>query len=236
MQALQRVQSSRSIGFSWRHSTSNAPSQPDTRSGLPDQIGTLRSAGSSPPSWPVISTLVFRFWFSFNFKHQKRAAEEGAISSNSRPDLYSTVGPGCGSGSAAAASSAAIFGVAALPSADQPAASRMFTKRNSAVEPALCASSLKSGASWVQATSSSASPSEPCRRAASLRHSSVCTVSGASDFNAAASAAASSAIVLLQLQSFRVLCWIDIVARAVVLRAIVVCTIVVCTPGGSFDL
>src|SRR5882672_4839008 len=140
--------------------------------------------------------------------------------SSSPPDLYSTFGTGSGSGSAAAASSAAILGVALLPSADQPAASRMLTKRNSALAPALCATSLNSGASWVQATSSSASPSEPCSRAISLRHSSVCTVSGAADFNAAASAPASSAIVLLQLHSFSVLCWIAIVFCAVAFRAV----------------
>src|SRR5258708_37777253 len=62
--------------------------------------------------------------------------------------------------------------------------------------------------------SSSASPRDPWRRAISLRHSSVCTVSGAADFNAAASAEASSAIVLLQLHSFRVLCWIAIVVHS----------------------
>ena len=36
------------------------------------------------------------------------------------------LGTGAGSGSAAAAISAAIFGVACLPSADQPAVSRLF--------------------------------------------------------------------------------------------------------------
>ncbi len=48
---------------------------------------------------------------------------------SSPPDLNSTAGAGCGSGSAAMAMSAAIFGVAALPSCDQPACSRTLTKR-----------------------------------------------------------------------------------------------------------
>src|SRR3954466_4013209 len=89
----------------------------------------------------------------------------------------------------------------------------MFTKFSTALESAACASCEKSGASCVQATRTSASPSAPWKLAASLRHSSVCTVLGVPDFTAVASAAASSGIVLLQLQSFRVLCWIDILPR-----------------------
>src|SRR5579859_7102537 len=120
-------------------------------------------------------------------------------------DLYSTPGTGSGSGSAAAAMRAAIFGVACLASRDQAAASRRFTKRSSALEPAWSASSLKSGASCVQPTRSSASPSAFWNCAACRRQSSVCTVSGASSCNAFASALASIAAVLLQLQtcSFR---------------------------------
>src|SRR6267378_6305670 len=126
-------------------------------------------------------------------------------------DLYSTLGTGSGSGSAAAARSAAIFGVACPPSADQPAASRMLTKRSSDFESAASASSPKSGASCVQPTSSDSSPSAAWNCPASLRHSSVWMGSGVPVFNADASACASSAMVLLQLQSLSVLSFIDIV-------------------------
>jgi len=53
-----------------------------------------------------------------------------------------------GAGSAAAASSAAIFGPALAASADQPAVSRTLTKAT-APSPAI---SANSGASWVQPT------------------------------------------------------------------------------------
>src|SRR3989454_7892351 len=127
------------------------------------------------------------------------------------PDLYSTLGTGSGSGSAAAASSAAIFGVACLPSADQPAISRMLTKRSSALDPAASASSPKSGASCVQPTRSDSSPSAAWNRPACLRHSSVWMGSGVPVFNADARACASSAMVLLQLQSLSVLSFIAMV-------------------------
>src|SRR3989449_8723621 len=126
-------------------------------------------------------------------------------------DLYSTLGTGSGSGRAAAASSAAIFGVACLPSADQPAISRMLTKRSSALDPAASASSPKSGASCVQPTRSDSSPSAAWNCPACLRHSSVWMGSGVPVFNADARACASSAMVLLQLQSLSVLSFIDIV-------------------------
>src|SRR5438034_11055576 len=142
MHLLQRVHTSRSIGFSCSHSTSNAPSQPETRSGFPDHTGKLRSAGSSPPVPPVIKTLGVRT--PVRRPAHSRAAIEGPMIRTWPPDLYSTLGTGPGSGSAAAASSAAIFGVACLPSADQPAISRMLTKRSSALDPAASASSPKS--------------------------------------------------------------------------------------------
>src|SRR3954471_419051 len=116
-------------------------------------------------------------------------------------DLYYTLRTGSGSGNAAAAMRAAIFGVACLPSADHAAASRRFTNRNSDLEPALSASSLKSGASCVQPTSNSASPSAPWNCPAWRRHSSVCTVNGASRPSALASAPPSIGAVLLQLQT-----------------------------------
>src|SRR4051812_3046924 len=160
-----------------------------------------------------MSTLTSMLSLPFSFSAQESAAAEGPMISSPPADWYSTFGTGSGSGRAAAASSAAIFGVACFASEDQPPASRMFTKLSAALESAARASSEKSGASCVQATRTSASPSERWKLAASLRQSSVCTVTGDPDFRAAASAAASSGIVLLQLQSFRVLCWIDILPR-----------------------
>jgi hypothetical protein len=56
MQALQRVQTSRSIGLSWRHCTSKAPSQPVSAVTFPDHSGKRRSSGISPPA--VASTLT----------------------------------------------------------------------------------------------------------------------------------------------------------------------------------
>src|SRR5437773_10537986 len=209
MHLLQRVHTSRSIGFSCSHSTSKAPSQPETRSGFPDHTGKLRSAGSSPPVPPVIKTLGVRT--PVRRPAHSRAAPEGPITRTWPPDLYSTLGTGSGSGSAAAASSAAIFGVACLPSADQPAISRMLTKRSSALDPAASASSPKSGASCVQPTSSDSSPSAAWNRPASLRHSSVWMGSGAPVFSADARACASSAMVLLQLHSLSLLSFIDMV-------------------------
>ena len=120
-------------------------------------------------------------------------------------DLYDTLGTGSGAGRSASASKAAIFGVAAPPSADQPAVSRMLTNLSSLFAPALSFSSAKSGASCVQATMHSpppaiAAPNSPTSR----RQSSVWIVSGAPDCSAAASALASSAMVRLQLQTFSV--------------------------------
>src|SRR5437773_254293 len=209
MHLLQRVHTSRSIGFSCSHSTSKAPSQPETRSGFPDHTGKLRSAGSSPPVPPVIKTLGVRT--PVRRPAHSRAAPEGPITRTWPPDLYSTLGTGSGSGSAAAASSAAIFGVACLPSADQPAISRMLTKRSSALDPAASASSPKSGASCVQPTRSDSSPSAAWNRPASLRHSSVWMGSGVPVFSADARACASSAMVLLQLHSLSVLSFIAMV-------------------------
>src|SRR5712664_2055442 len=211
MHLLQRVHTSRAIGFSCSHSTSKAPSQPDTRSGFPDHTGKLRSAGSSPPIPCVIKTLGVRT--PAKRPAHSRAATEGPMTSTWPPDLYSTLGTGSGSGSAAAASSAAIFGVACLPSADQPAISRMLTKRSSALDPAASASSPKSGASCVQPTRSDSSPSAVWNCPASLRHSSVWSVIGLPYFKAAPRASASSGIVLLQLQSLSVLSFIAIVFR-----------------------
>ena len=109
MQALQRVQTSRSIGFSWRHSTSKAPSQPDRPVTLPDQTGYLRSSGSSPAagsdqhaSLPAAPT---------SRSAQSSAAAAGPMTSTWPCDLNSTAGAGSGSGSAAIAISAAILGV-----------------------------------------------------------------------------------------------------------------------------
>ena len=119
MQAPQRVHKSRSMGFSCVHSISNAPSQPAIRTRLPDSTAKLRSAGNSAspllsvastvtPSWPL-STLA-----------QCSAGCSGPTISSWPSERYETAGTGSGSGKAAAASSAAIFGVPAFACADQP--------------------------------------------------------------------------------------------------------------------
>src|SRR5262245_58937007 len=120
-------------------------------------------------------------------------------------DLNSTAGAGSASGSAAIAARAAIFGIALPRSPDQPACSRTFTNCSFACEPAPAASSPKSGASCVQATITSLSPSAAWNAAESRRQSWSCTCSGAFSFSADASAAASSATVRLQLQTLSVL-------------------------------
>ncbi len=71
-------------------------------------------------------------------------------------------------GSAAAAISAAIFGPAAFASFDQPAVSRMLTKRMSASS----ATSENSGASCVQATMSGSPPAAALRNLSSSRRQS----------------------------------------------------------------
>src|SRR6185503_4636629 len=112
---------------------------------------------------------------------------------------YSTDGTGSGSGSAAIARSAAIFGVDF--SADQPASSRIFTNLTG-----FAAISEKSAASCVHATmTSSLLPSAAWNAPASLRQSWSCTLSGAPMPSAAASAFASSGTVRLQLQTLSVL-------------------------------
>src|SRR5688572_9742044 len=195
MQALQRVHTSRSIGFSWRHSTSKAPSQPERPVTLPDQTGYLRSRGSSPPP-AVTSTLTSNC--PDRRSAQSSAAAAGPITRTWPCDLNSTAGAGSDSGSAAIAISAAIFGVDFSP--DHPPSSRMLTNLM-----LFCAISVNSAATWVQATvTSSPLPSAAWNAPMSLRHSSWCTASG-SDFNAAASAFASSGMVRLQLQTLSIL-------------------------------
>src|SRR5258708_28775817 len=68
--------------------------------------------------------------------------------------------------------------------------------------PASRASSEKSGASCVQATTQASPLSDSWKLPTALRHSSVCICSGCLSLSAAASALASSAMVLLQLQTF----------------------------------
>src|ERR1700716_3360277 len=70
--------------------------------------------------------------------------------------------------------------------------------------PASRASSEKSGASCVQATMQASSLSDSWKLPTSLRHSSVCIGSGCLSLSAEASALGSSAMVLLQLQTFSV--------------------------------
>ena len=83
-----------------------------------------------------------------------------------------TVGTGSGSGRRAAASRAAILGVACRASWLQPPVSRMFTKRiTDVVAPASSASAVNSCFSWVQATTRSSPWARACMNAgASRRH------------------------------------------------------------------
>src|SRR6185503_4704937 len=196
MHALQRVQASRSIGFSCRHSTSKAPSQPDRPVTLPDHTGNFLSSGSSPP--PLVASTETSSWLERR-SAQSSAAGAGPMISTWPCDLNSTAGAGSASGSAAIAISAAIFGVDF--SADQPPSSRMFTNLMF-----LGDSSLNSAASCVQATiRSSLAPAAAWNAPMSLRHSSWCTASGSPALSPAASAFASSGMVRLQLQTLSVL-------------------------------
>ncbi len=140
----------------------------------------------------------------------QRAAPTGAPP---RPDRRSadglrsgssTRGTGAGSGNPASASSAAIFGVAALASADQPPVSRMLTNRIVCVLPPSSATSPKSRASCVQATTTSPAAS-PANAASSFWHSIVRTSGVPARSSARASAAASSGIVPLHEQRWRCL-------------------------------
>src|SRR5438105_5699942 len=201
-QALQRVQSSRSIGFSWRHSTSNAPSQPCSFVTRPDHTGYLRSSGSSPPL-PVISTLTCNW--PARRSAQSSAASAGPTMRRSPSDLNSTAGAGSGSGSAAIATSAAIFGVASPLRALQPPSSRTLTNFRLALDRACSASSPKSAAPCVHATITSGSVSAAWNAPASLRQSWSCTASASPAFSALASAFASTPMVRLQLQTLSVL-------------------------------
>src|SRR6185436_61042 len=192
MHALQRVQTSRSIGFSCRHSTSKAPSQPERLVTLPDHTGYFLSRGSSPPP-EVIRTLTSN-WLDRR-SAQSSAAAAGPITRTWPCDLYSTAGAGSGSGSAAIAISAAILGVDF--SADQPPSSRMLTNLT-----LFSVTSLNNAASCVQATiTSSLAPTAAWNAPISLRHSSWCTASGSPALSPAASAFASSGMVRLQLQT-----------------------------------
>src|ERR1700674_3310369 len=128
MQALQRVQTSRSIGFSWRHATSNAPSQPRTDSTLPEYTEYARSCGSSLPAARLVISTVTARWVRKRSAHESAAAA-GPMINNCPPDLKLTRGTGCGSGSTAAAIRAAILGIALVASLDHPALSRTLTKR-----------------------------------------------------------------------------------------------------------
>src|SRR5258708_12855476 len=87
MHLLQRVHTSRSIGFSCSHSTSKAPSHPDTRTGFPDHTGKLRSGGSSPPIALVIKTWGVRTPASR--PAHSRAATAGPMTKILPPDLSS---------------------------------------------------------------------------------------------------------------------------------------------------
>src|SRR6185503_10320113 len=136
---------------------------------------------------------------------QSSAAAPGPMISTCPADLNSTAVAGSGSGSAAIATSAAIFGMVLARSPDQPACSRTLTNCSFAWEPAPAASSPNSGASCVQATITSLSPSAAWNAPASRRQSWSWTCRGSFSFSAEASAFASSATVRLQLQTLSVL-------------------------------
>src|SRR5439155_24480624 len=131
-------------------------------------------------------------------------ASAGTMMTTSPLDLKSTAGVGSGSGSAAIARSAAIFGVPCAR-APQPPCSRTFTNLRLALACACSASSLKSAASCVQATIRSDWPSAAWYAAASLRQSWSWPTIGSLDFSAAESALASMPTVRLQLQTLSVL-------------------------------
>src|SRR6185295_2172150 len=152
---------------------------------------------------------------------QSSAAAAGPTISTWPADLNSTAGAGSASGSAAIATSAAIFGIVLLRSPDQPACSRTLTNCSFDCEPALAASSPNNAASWVQATITSVSPSAVWKAFATRRQSWSCTCNGAFSLSAEASAFASSATVRLQLQTLSVL-----PSRLIVLLFDLVCQLV----------
>src|SRR3954466_3292765 len=198
--ALQRVQTSRSIGFSCCHSTSKSPSHPESFVTRPDHTGYLRSSGSSP-LLPETSTLTASC--DERRSAQSSAASAGPMMRSSPSDLKSTAGIGSGSGSVAMATSAAILGIACVPRAPQPACSRTLTNFTGFFD---SASSPKSAASCVHATiTSSPAPRAAWNAAASLRDSGACTAIGSAAPSAAESALASIATVRLQLQTLSVL-------------------------------
>jgi len=116
-----------------------------------------------------------------------RSASCSAPMISRRPALlYVTVGTGSASGRRAAASSAAILGVASLASRPQPPVSRMLTnlmgRTSSGTAPSVCSeSSVKRRLSWVQATTrSSLLRAARWNAGASRRHRVVCRVRSSS--------------------------------------------------------
>ena len=196
-QALQCVQTSRSIGFSCVHCASNAPSQPSSRVNRPETTGKLRVAGKSVSNEDCVDSTVTDNAGASASAHFNAAAS-GPTISNCPSDLYPTDATGSGSGSAAAASSAAILGVARDASADHPAVSRILTKRMDRTPPASSARSPSRRCSCVHATTMSpdarfANSPAPCW------HIAVCTCRSVTPV-ARASASRSSGIVALHVQ------------------------------------
>ncbi len=212
MHALQRVQRSRSIGFSCAHAASNAPSHPVNAVMRPENTGKFRSAGNSAPvARPVTTTVTASCGAST--PAQCSAACAGPTISNRPSERYDTGATGSGSGNPASANSAAIFGVAARASADHPPVSRMLTKRIVCVRPPSSATSPKSRASCVHATTTSP-PDRSANAESSFWHSIVLTAGVPDSSSARASAAASSAIVPLHEQRCSVLSSRLIASRA----------------------
>ena len=114
--------------------------------------------------------------------------------------LYVTVATGSGSGRCAAASSAAILGLALEASRLQPPVSRILTNLMTETAPTVCsASSANKRFSWVQAiTTSSPDWMAFWKEAASRRHKAECCVSDS--LRASPSAWLLSGMVWLQSQ------------------------------------
>ena len=150
-QALQRVHRSRSIGLSAAHCSSKAPSQPARPVMRPPSTGKRRACAPPALPGPWVNSVTSS---TSDTSAAACSAASSAPMMSSRPALLNvTVGTGAGSGRWAAASNAAILGLALPASRLQPPVSRMFTKRMGESAPSVCCPrSANSRCSCVQAT------------------------------------------------------------------------------------
>jgi len=197
MHLLQRVHTSRSIGFSCSHSTSKAPSHPETRSGFPDHTGKLRSAEARRHSMrdQDIGSENAR-----QASRHSRAATEGPMTRTGRRICTRRWAPA--RARAAPRRPAARRFRRRLPAfRDQPP-SPDVDEAQLGLGPRRSASSPNSGASCVQ-------PPGATRRERRLELPGLLTAQlrverdRAAVFQGRAEGFASSGIVLLQLQSFK---------------------------------